>query len=117
VLGGREHRHVDADLGDDHLGTAPLNAGDRAEQLNGLLERGDLLRDRLGEAGDLLVEEVDVGQDRPDPDGVQVIEAALQRFSERGELGAQLALAWRILERLKPRQIELLVLGRAGPRI
>ena len=28
LLGGREDRHVDADLGDDRLGGAPLNAGD-----------------------------------------------------------------------------------------
>ena len=73
--------HVDADLGDDHLGGAPLHAGDRAQQLNGLLERGDLLSDRLGQAGDLLIEEVQVGEDRADPDRVQVIEAALERLA------------------------------------
>lgn len=43
LLGGREARHVGADLGDDHLRGAPLNAGDRPQQLNGLLARGDLL--------------------------------------------------------------------------
>ena len=69
-LGGREDAHVDADLGDDHLGGAPLNAGDRAQQLNGRLERGDLLLDRVGEPVDLLVEEVDVREDRADPQRV-----------------------------------------------
>jgi hypothetical protein len=49
VLGGGEDAHVHADLGDDHLSCAPLNAGDRAQQLNGLLERGDLRSDCLGE--------------------------------------------------------------------
>src|SRR5450631_2569725 len=48
LFGRGEDAHVDADLGDDAFGGAPLNAGDRAQQLNGLLERGDLLRDHLG---------------------------------------------------------------------
>ena len=93
VLGGREDAHVGADLGDDHLGCAPLNAGDRAEQLNGRRERGDLLLDRVREPVDLLVEEVDVGEDRADPQRVQLIEAALERLLERRELRAQPALA------------------------
>jgi hypothetical protein len=91
-FGGREDRHVDADLGDDALGAAPLNAGNRAEQLNGLLERGHLFPDRLGQRSDLLVEEVDVRKDRADPDGVQMIKAALQRLAQRRQLGAQPAL-------------------------
>ncbi len=66
-LGAREHRHVDADLGDDALGAAPLNARDAAQQLNGFFERGDLFSDRFGEAGDLFVEDVDMGEDRPTP--------------------------------------------------
>jgi hypothetical protein len=56
-------------LSDDHLSGAPLNAGDRAEQLNGLLERGDLLPDRLRQRRDLLVEEVEVREDRANPNG------------------------------------------------
>ena len=47
------------------LGGAPLHAGDRAEQLNRRRERGELLLDRVGEPLDLLVEEVEVGEDRP----------------------------------------------------
>ena len=92
MLGRREYAHVGPDLRHDHLRGAPLNPGDRAQQLNGSLERGDLLPDRLGEARDLLVEEVDVGEDRPDPDGVQSVEAALERLPERRQLGAQAAL-------------------------
>jgi len=92
-LGGREHAHVDADLGDDALAVAALDAGDRAQQLNGLLERGDLLPDRLGEVEDLLIEEVQVAEDRADPDGVQMVEAALQCFFELKDLLAQPALA------------------------
>jgi hypothetical protein len=88
LLVGREHAHVNADLGDDHLGGAPLNSGDRAQQLNGLLERGDLLPDRLGQTGDLPVQEVDVLEDRADPHGVQVIKAPLQRLLQSGDLGA-----------------------------
>jgi hypothetical protein len=37
-----------------------LHAGDRAQQLNGPVERGDALLDRFGEPLDLLVEEVQV---------------------------------------------------------
>lgn len=70
MLGGREYGHVEADLSDDALGRASLNAGDRAEQLNGLRERGELFPSRVGQAGDLLVQEVDVGEDRADPYGV-----------------------------------------------
>ena len=61
-------RHVGADLGDDHLGGAPLHAGDRAEQLNRRRERADLLLDRVREPVDLLVEEVEVREDRADDD-------------------------------------------------
>lgn len=75
MLGVGEDTHVDADLGDDRLGGAPLNSGDRAQELNGLRERGDLLCDRVGQAGDLLVEEVQVVEDRPDPHGVDVVKA------------------------------------------
>lgn len=77
LLVGREHRHVDSDLGDDALGVAPLNARDRAQQLNGRLERGDLLPDRFGQARDLLIQEVQMVEDRAGPDGVQVVKAAL----------------------------------------
>jgi hypothetical protein len=55
-------------------------------------KRGDLLPDRFGQRGDLGVEEVEVGEDRPDPDDVQVIEAALERLAQRRKLGAQAAL-------------------------
>jgi hypothetical protein len=66
-----------------------LNCGDRAEQLNGLLERGDLLGDHLGQAGDLLIEEIDVGEDRSDPQCVHAVKAATQRVLERGDLLTQ----------------------------
>src|SRR5262249_20536355 len=90
VLRAREDAHVGADLGDQALGAAALDAGDRAEQLNGGRERADLLLDRLREPVDLLVEEVDVGEDRPDPGRVQPVEAALQRLPQQRQLPAQL---------------------------
>jgi hypothetical protein len=92
VTGGGEDAHVGAGLGDDHFGGAPLHTGDRAEQLNRRRERADLLLDRLGEQADLLVEEVDVGEDRADHDPVLGVEAALERLPERRQLLAQLAL-------------------------
>ena len=83
--------HVGADLGDDHLGGAPLNAGDGAQQFNGRLERGDALLDRVGEPLDLLVQEVQVGEDRADQQRVQVVEAAFQSLAQRGDLLPQAA--------------------------
>ena len=62
------------------------------EEFNGCRERGDLLSDRVAEASDLLVEEIDVREDRSDPQGVHAIKAALQRFAQRGDLLAQPAL-------------------------
>src|SRR3954464_4177546 len=46
---GRELRHVGADLADDALGAAALDAGHRAHQLNRRRERADLLGDHAGE--------------------------------------------------------------------
>src|SRR4051795_11513577 len=67
VARGREPRHVGADLGDDALGTAALDADHGAQQLNRRIERADLLLAHARELLDLAVEEVDVAQDRPDP--------------------------------------------------
>ena len=92
VAGGREDPHVGADLGDQDFGGAPLNAGDAAQQLNGRPERGDALLDRVREPVDLLIQEIQVREDRADQQRVQVVEAALQRISERGDLLRQPAL-------------------------
>jgi hypothetical protein len=56
---------------------------------NGRPERGDLFLDRVREAVDLLIEEVDVREDRADPQRVQLVEATLERLFERGQLLAQ----------------------------
>src|SRR5262249_50318444 len=61
-----EDAHVGADLGDDCFGGALLNAGDRAKRLDRRGERAGLLLDHLGEPPDLLVEEVEVGENRGD---------------------------------------------------
>src|SRR3954468_16850963 len=53
-----------------HSAPAALDAGDRAEQLNRRRERADLLLDHCGELLDLLIEKVDVAQDRTDPQPV-----------------------------------------------
>ena len=64
MLGGGEDRHVDADLGEDVLGGTGLDPIDRTQELKGGRERAQLLLDRLREPLDLLVEEVEVGEDR-----------------------------------------------------
>ena len=69
-----------------------MNAGDRAEQLNGRRERGDLILDCVREAVDLLIQEVDVREDRADPQRVQLVEATLERLFERGQLRSQAPL-------------------------
>jgi hypothetical protein len=61
---GGEDAHVGANLGDDGFGAAPLNARDRAQQANGSFETGDAFLDRIGEAIDLLVKEVQVREAR-----------------------------------------------------
>src|SRR5215207_8164605 len=81
----REARHVGADLADDALRAAVLDAGDRAQQLNRRVERADLLLDHRGELLDLLVEEIDVSQDRPDPSPVMRVEMPGQRLSQGGD--------------------------------
>lgn len=55
---------------------------ERAQELKGGLERAQVLLDRLREPLDLLVEEVEMGEDRADEQRVQRIEAALERLSD-----------------------------------
>ena len=55
MAGGRERRHVGADLGHDDLGGARLDPGDGAQQLNRRGERAKPLLDGLREPLDLLV--------------------------------------------------------------
>jgi hypothetical protein len=69
-----------------------LNTGNRAQELNGWGERADLPLDRVGETVDLLVQEIDVGEDRADPQRVHIIEAPLEGLLERRELRSQPAL-------------------------
>ena len=89
---GREAAHVGADLGEQHLGGALVDAGDRVEQLELTGERAGQLLDPLRQGRDRLVEEVDLGEHLRDEQRVMAGEAALERFSERGDLLAQRAL-------------------------
>src|SRR5215211_5766023 len=82
----REARHVGADLADDALRAAVLDARDRAQQLNRRVERADLLLDHAGELLDLLVEEIDVPQDRADPQSMMGVEVSGQRLAQGGDL-------------------------------
>src|SRR3954454_24048016 len=50
----------------------------------------ELLLDRLRQALDVLVEEVDVGEDRANPEAVVLVEVARQRFARGGDLLAHL---------------------------
>ena len=89
---GREAAHVRADLGEQHLGGAPVDAGDRVQQLELTGERAGQLLDPLRQGRDRLVEEVDLGEHLPDQQRVVAGEAALERFAQRGDLLAQRAL-------------------------
>ncbi len=87
VLGG-EPAHVGADLGDHDLSGARLDAGDRAQELNGRRERAQLFLDRCREPLFLLIEEVEVGEDRGDDKRVVRVETAFQRLVRKhGSLG------------------------------
>jgi len=91
----RESGHVASDLADDDFGRPTLNAGDRAQQPHCGGERSDLFADRLGEPVDLLIEEVDVREDRADPQCVVLFEASLERLSQ----------GWDLLAQLPPREV------------
>jgi hypothetical protein len=88
-----ECAHITAGLGDQHLSGSTGDAGDRAQQLDRWRQRSQLLLDRVGEFADRFVEVVDVREDAPDDQRVLRVEAALERFAERREFGAQLALS------------------------
>ena len=89
---GGETAHVGADLGQQHLGGALVDAGDRVEQLELTGERAGQLLDPLRQRLDGLIEEVDLREHLPDEQRVVAGEATLERFSERGDLRAQRAL-------------------------
>ena len=89
---GGEHAHVEADLGDDVLRGAGLDPAKRAQQVNRWLKRAQLFLDRVREPLDLLIEEVEVREDRADQQRVLGVEATLERLAQRRELRAQPAL-------------------------
>src|SRR3954452_512822 len=91
VSGRREASHIGPDLGEDAFGAAALDADDRAHQFNRGRERADLLLDGVREAVDLVVEEVDVGEDGADPERVMGVEVPGERFLELRDLLAHLA--------------------------
>lgn len=80
---GRELGHVDTDLGDDDLRGAPSDARDRVEPITGLNERGHQPVDLLIEALRGGSEVVDVGQQFPDHDGVELAETAGHTLSQQ----------------------------------
>lgn len=75
-----------SELGDEAAG---LHAGDRARKPDGLNERAELLLDGVGESVDVLVEEVQMGEDGPDHQGVMRLEATLKRLAQGGQLLTQ----------------------------
>ena len=105
--GGREPRHVNADLGDDRFRGPLRNPGDGVEVVTGLRERDTGLAGvRREQRVDLLVETghgrfqvVDVVEAHPDQQGVVVTEASLQGAAQLGGLLAEPALG-QLCERL-----------------
>jgi hypothetical protein len=100
VPGGREPRHVNADLGDDRLRGPLRDPGDGVEVVTGLVERdAGLAGVRREQAVDLLVETghgrfemVDVVEAHPDQQGVVVPETSPQGTLQVRDLLAELAL-------------------------
>src|SRR5215213_6394702 len=78
VPGGREHGHVDADLGDDDLGGAFADPGDGVQPVTGHRERGDHLVDAAVQGGDGAFQVLQVVKGQPDQQRVVVAEAAPQ---------------------------------------
>lgn len=82
MAGRRKDGHVGADLSDHDLGSPLGDTGDSGRQLDaGGHLRVQVLGDRFGEPVDLLVKEVQVGEDRANHDGMVGFEAAFQRFA------------------------------------
>jgi hypothetical protein len=59
---GRKQRHVEPALGDQDLGGVGVDTGDRAQQVDHMLVRGNREFDALTEVLDRGVERVDVGE-------------------------------------------------------
>src|SRR5260370_32472186 len=74
VAGGKAHVH--AELGDDHLSRALMDAGDRVQLRQLLGERGEVVVDLLTHRGDRLVEILEMRQQLPDEKSVMRAEAA-----------------------------------------
>ena len=78
----REHGHIETALGDQYLGGVDLDAGDRAQQLDNSLVRGEHELDPLAEVLERGVESVDVREQLRNHDAVMLDrEAALERFA------------------------------------
>jgi hypothetical protein len=113
VPGGWEHGHVQAAFGDQDLRGVCLDAGDGAEQLDGVGVRGERQLDPLAEVLQRGVEGVDVREELRDHDPVMLDrEAALERFAQLrdlvghpglGERGELLGIADATQERLEHR--------------
>jgi hypothetical protein len=86
VTGGRKHRHVDADLGDDGLGGAFADPGDGVQPVTSHRERGDHLVHAGVEAGDRGLQVLQVGKRQPDQQPMMLAEAAPQGLAQLGEL-------------------------------
>src|SRR3954449_13385966 len=89
VGGGGKVAHLHADLGDDHLGGAGVDAVDGVEQLDLAAVGGQLLVDADVQVGEHGADRVDVGQDHPGEEGVVLGEAPGQRLGQGGDLDAQ----------------------------
>lgn len=76
-FGGKD-AYVGADLGQDHLGGVPADAGDALKQGQLGLERGGGGLDPLGDRGDVGLEVVDVGEHALAQEGVVTSEPAGQ---------------------------------------
>jgi hypothetical protein len=91
VLDRCERGHVAAGLGEDDLGGAASDAGDRAQQLDRRASGPSCALNRGREVIERLVEVIDVREDAPDHERVLGVEAAFQRLLEGGQFLAQLA--------------------------
>jgi hypothetical protein len=89
VPGGREHRHVHADLGDDRLGGPLAHPGDGGQPVPSLGERGEHPIDVGVELGDRPLELLQVRQGQADEQRVVGTKPAPQRLAQLGKLGPQ----------------------------
>jgi hypothetical protein len=92
MASGGESAHVQADLGDDHLGGGRADTGDLIESVDRGREREDLLVDLAVQGGDVGADPVHPGQHPSQQERVVGGEVPGERFLQHTDLASHSAV-------------------------